>query len=330
VGGQYEAARSVAEEILRRAEQEGDSGLVLIGHRTLGVTLYMQGELEPARGHLEQALALYAPEAHRALAMRFGQDPRSACQAMLTPVLWLLGFPEQAARCGEQALASARAREHFNTLAYAVYFGSVTPALFRRDFVTLEGHARALKDIAEAQGAVFWVAGAAIGEGLTEIQRGDTERGLARFAEARAGWRATGTSFNDPLFVAALADLHLQGGRLDDGLTTIGEALRLAHGSGELCWEAEMHRVRGELLLAAGGPGAAEGEACLVRALECARRQAARSLELRAAISLGRLWQRRGERRAAVDLVAPVYGWFSEGLDTADLTDARTWLDGLA
>ncbi len=179
-------------------------------------------------------------------------------------------------------------------------------------------------------------------EGLTQVQRGESERGPARFSRAREDWRATGSRFNDPLFAAVLADLHLQGGRLGEGLTAIDEALDLAHGSGELFWEAEMHRLRGELLLAAGGIGeagapraagvsnAAEAEACLARALEIARRQGARSLALRAATSLARLRQRRGERQAAAALVEPVYRGFTEGLDTPDLTEARALLDQLA
>ncbi|MGH7322530.1 MAG: hypothetical protein ACRELA_23300 [Candidatus Rokuibacteriota bacterium] len=162
VGAQYAVARTVAEEFLHRAEHEGDPGLVLTGHRTLGVTLFLQGELEPARQNLDRALALYDPESHRALALRFGQEPRSACQAMLAPVSWLLGFPEQSARWTEAAVTGARDRGHFNTLAYALYFGALTPAAFRGDFEALARHARALMTIAEEQGAALWVAAAAM------------------------------------------------------------------------------------------------------------------------------------------------------------------------
>jgi predicted ATPase len=312
------------------------------GPRALGVTQFVQGEPGPARRNLDKAVALYDPESHRALALRFGQEPLSACRAMLAPVLWLLGFVEQSARASEEGLASARAGGHFNTVAYAIFFGAMTSALFRRDFEALERQARALMTIAEEQGATFWIAAAAMAEGLTQVHRGESEQGLTRFSRAREDWRATGSRFYDPLFAAVLADLHLQGGRPGEGLPAIDEALALAHVSGELVWEAEIHRLRGELLLAASGiaeagaPAAigasntAEAEACLVRALEIARRQAAKSLELRAATSLARLRQRRGERRAAADLLAPVYRGFTEGLDTPDLTEARALLDQLA
>jgi tetratricopeptide (TPR) repeat protein len=177
---------------------------------------------------------------------------------MLAPVLWLLGFPEQSARLSEQGLASARAGGHFNTIAYAIYFGALTPALFRLDVEAIARHTRALTTIAEEQGAAFYVAAAAMADGLTQIERGESEEGLARFARAREDWRATGSRFHDALFAAVLANLHLRGGRLGEGLTAIDEALALAQESGELSWDAEIHRLRGELLLAASGRGETE------------------------------------------------------------------------
>jgi hypothetical protein len=206
-------------------------GSSLTGHRTLGVTQFLQGEPEPARGNLDQAMALYEPESHLALALRFGQVPLSACQAMLSPVLWLLGFAEASVQSSEEGLASARAGGPFNTVAYAIYFGALIPALFRRDFDAPDRHARALMTIAAEQGAAFSIAAAAMAEGLIQVRRGESERGLARFSRAREDWHATGSRFNDPRFAAVLADLHLQGGRVGEGLTAIDEALALAHGS---------------------------------------------------------------------------------------------------
>jgi predicted ATPase len=326
VGSENRRARVLAEEFLRDAEGEGDPALVLTGHRILGVTLLILGEPADARRHLERTRALYDPERHRALAFRFAQDPESASHAFASLALWLLGAPEQAARATEAALAKARAVAHANTLAYALLFGGLTLDGFRGDPDGIEAHAGALTALAEEQGAALWLAYAALFEALIRIRRGDREDGLARFARGLDDLRATGSGLFRPLLLAWLAEAHLRHGQSEEGLRVIDEALALARATGELFWEAEMHRLKGELLLAGEGSPGVEAEACLRHALGIARRQHARALELRAAMSLGRLWQRAGKRRDARELLASVHGGFTEDLDTPELREATALL----
>jgi predicted ATPase len=329
----YQTARTLGEEFLNHAERQGDPALILMGHRILGVTQFSLGELTDARGHLEQTLSLYDPQQHRTLTFRFAQDPQVACQAFLSLVLWLLGYPEQAMRLSHDALANAHALEHINTLGYALFFGGELLALFRRQMDAVEQHTQALIALSEEQSLGFWGTYATAIDGWMQTLRGHAEHGLPQIAKGITDVQATGADFFHAFLLTLQAEAYAEDGQALEGLRMLDEALTLVDATAERLWEAEMYRLTGTLLQRSEGDGRwAEWtpEACFQKALDVARRQQARSLELRAAASLARLWQSQGKRQEAYDLLAPIYGWFTEGFDTVDLQDAKALLDKLA
>ena len=244
--------------------------------------------------------------------------------------LWLLGYPEQALARVHEALALAHALSHPFSLAYARCWAAVV-SQFRRDVPAVHEHAEAAVALATEQGFPLWAAMGTILRGWALAMQGQGEEGMAQVRQGIAAWRATGAAVTRPILV------HLAGGRLcppgphrTDGLQALAEAHTLVEQHEERWWEAEVYRLRGVLLLRQTGTQQEEAEACLQRALDVARRQEAKSLELRAAMSLSRLWQQQGKRAEARELLAPIYGWFTEGFDTADLQEAKALLDALA
>lgn len=180
-----QTAHALGEEFLNHAEHQADPALVLMGHRVLGVTQFSLGDLTDARVHLEQTLSLYDPEQHRTLVFRFAQEPQIACQLFLSLVLWLLGYPEQAIRLSHDALANARALEHINTLAHALFYGGELLALFRHQIEDVEQHTQALISLSEEQGLGFWETYATAIDGWTQALRGHGEHGLSQIVKGK-------------------------------------------------------------------------------------------------------------------------------------------------
>jgi predicted ATPase/class 3 adenylate cyclase len=327
VRAEYGTARRLAEQFLCLAEAEASSAL-LVGHRLLGVTLFFLGELAEGHAQFGRALALYEPRRHRELAIRFGQNPRVSSLVYLAWSRWLLGYPDQAARAVEEAVAYARELNHANTLAYALAWGA-TVHQFRRETAEVQEHAGAALALSEEQGLSMWLAYATVLLGWTLAER-DHPEGVARITRGLADLEATGAIFLRPHNLALLAESYAGCGQTEAGLRALGGALEAVERTGERWWEAEIHRLKGELVLAQSAGNPTEAEAGFRRAIDVALRQSAKSLELRAATSLARLWHDQGRRAAAHGLLAPVYGWFTEGFDTADLKDAKALLDELA
>jgi predicted ATPase len=299
----------------------------------LGGTLYYRGELLAARAHLEQGLVLYRPEEHRADAVRSDQDPGLACIRHAALTLWSLGFPDQAPQRSQQALAVAQASRHPPSLAAALVFAARVHQ-HRGEGPLARERAEATMPFAREQGFTQCLAAATILRGWALAAQGQVDDGIAEMQEGLTAFRTTGARDDLPYWLALLAEGHGRGGQAAEGLHVASEALAIAHTQGLHVWEAELHRLQGELRLLQAArkeiarSQSAEAEAALSfqEAIEIARQQQAKALELRAAIHLSRLWHGQGQRAQARQLVAAIYSWFTEGHDTADLQEARAFL----
>jgi predicted ATPase len=240
--------------------------------------------------------------------------------------LWWLGYPDQALQRGREALALAQDLAHSPSLAYALNWAA-TVQQFRRDALATQEQAEALIALSTEQGFPQWLAGGTILRGWALAERGEREEGMAQMRQGMAAWQATGAEVDRPYFLALLAEAYGTADQKEEALSVLAEALALVQRSGDRYWEAELHRLKGEMLLIQAIPDKAQAETCFQQVLAMARRQEAKALELRAAMSLSRLWQQQGKRDEARELLTPVYGWFTEGFDTADLQEAKALLD---
>ena len=325
---QLDTARELGETLLRLAQQAHDPALSVVAHYALGVTWFCLGALPAARQHLEAGIALYTPDQRRAPVFRIGNDPGVGCRAYAAWTLWLLGYPEQALACLHDALALAHELSHPPSLAFARCRAAFVLQC-RRDVPAVHEQAEAAVALSTEQGFPQYVAQGTSVRGWALAMQGQGEAGMAQVREGIAAWQATGAALLVPYFSAVLAEVSAHLGHPEDGLQELAEAHALVEQQEERYWEAEVCRLRGVLLLRQPGTPQAEAEAWLQRALDVARRQQAKSLELRAAMSLARLWQQQGKCGEAYELLAPVYSWFTEGFDTADLQEAMTLLNTL-
>ncbi len=295
----------------------------------------MLGQVVPARGHLEQALALYDAQQHGPLAFRYGHDVGTSALTFLSLTLWLLGYPDQAYQQSTAALTLAQALAHANSLASTLAYTAMLRQ-FRREVRETHTQAEAALTFASTQQIPFWAAMGAILRGWALSRHGQGEVGIDQIREGLAAYQATGARYLRSYWLALLAETYGAVGRPAAGLAVLAEAFEAVHTHAEHYYEAELLRLKGELLLQSGveqsgvsALPAAAAEPCFHQALTIARHQQARSLELRAAMSVSRLWQQQGKRAEAYELLAPIYGWFTEGFDTADLQEAKALLEEL-
>ena len=326
---QLHRAREIGETLLRLAQRAEDPALAVIAHYALGTTWLFLGALPAARLHLEEAIARYTPDQHRAPVFRMGQDPGVGCRIHAALLLWLLGYPEQALARLHEALALAHELPHPYSLAHARCWAAYVYQ-FRWDVPAVHEQAEAAVALSIEQGFPFWAAAGTILRGWALAMQGQGEAGMAEVCQGIAAYRATEAPLLLAYYCTLLAEVSAHLGHPEDGLQALVEAHTLMEQQEERYWEAEVCRLRGVLLLRQPGASQAEAEACFQQALDVARRQEAKSLELRAAMSLARLWQQQCKRAAAYELLAPIYGWFTEGFDTADLKDAKALLAELA
>ena len=326
---EHETARELAEQCLSLARRLDDPALLLEAHLALGISWFYLGQLSQAHAHLEQGMRLYDPQQHHALAFRYGNmDPGVACLAYAGWTLWLLGYPDQALERANEALTLAQHLEHPYTLARGLYWTTLLHQL-RREWQVVSERAETAITVATAQQVALVLAVGPIMRGWALAMQGQGAEGLTQLRQGLDAYRATGAAFQRPHFLSMLAEVHRSMGQPEAGLTALSEALALVEKTGERYYEAELHRLKGELLLQHAAPEVSHAETCFQQSLAIARRQQAKSLELRAAMSLSRLWQQQGKRAEAHDLLAPIYGWFTEGFDTADLQEAKALLDEL-
>jgi predicted ATPase len=324
----HQTAYTLAAQCLTLAQRAGDAELLVQAHMALGVTLFWLGQLSQARAHLEHGVALYAPQPHPSLAWRYGQDPGVVCHDYASRVLWHLGYPDQARQSSHAALTLAQELSHPLSLVYAL--GSATLLhYYLREAGAVHAQAEVTMALSKEHGFPFWWASGMIRQGWALAAQGQGAAGLAQIHQGLAARRATEEGIR-PQIAGMLAEAHGRAGQVEAGLHVLAEAFTVLEDSGERPYEVELHRLKGELLLQHAVTQPGEAEACLQQALTVARRQQAKSWELRTATSLARLWQQQGKRQEAHDLLAPVYSWFTEGFDTADLQDAKVLLDALS
>ncbi|MGE4096605.1 MAG: hypothetical protein AB7G75_37910, partial [Candidatus Binatia bacterium] len=334
--GEIRMAQTLAEECLQLAEQAHEAGMLCEAHYAVGSTFLLRGELVRARAVLEQSMALYQPQHHALTPLYAGLNPKVLSLDYTALTLWVLGYPEQALTRVYEALHLAQELSHPYSLACALTWTAVLHSE-RGDGHLIEEHADALVALSSEHGfpSFLRVGTAFRGVALLSAQEQWAE-GIAQIQQGLEAWE--GKTWMT-LYLAWLARGYGGAGQIDEGLATITEALRLVEKTDERFYEVEVWRVKGELLLVQEGlrPQAEglrekteEAEKCFQKAIEVAQQQQAKSLELRAVMSLARLWQQQGKTAEARQMLAEVYNWFTEGFDTKDLQEAKALLEELS
>jgi predicted ATPase len=330
--GEIQRTHALVEEMLALAQRQHDAALLLEAHFALGYYLYWQGELGTARMHLEQSLACDNPRQHHTLAFVHSvSDPGVRCLTVSAIVLVLLGYPDQALQRNNDALALARKLAHPFSLAYALNAATWLHQL-RREPALAQERAEALLALCHEQGFALYQTVGSLLRGWALAEQGQAVEGVAQMHEGLTTRRTIGAKGTDTCYLAMLAEGYGRSEQPEEGLKILAEALAAVDQSGVRFYEAELYRLQGELLLMQAGTGheVQEAEACFRQALAVTRRQQAKWLELRAAISLSRLWQHQGKRAEARQLLAEIYGWFTEGFETPDLRETQALLAELS
>jgi predicted ATPase len=327
--GALAMARELGEQLVQLAECDTDPVRRREAHDALGTTEFFLGDYAAASTHLAQGSAGLAVATQRDLVRRHGEAPGVRSLAFVAWTLWCLGYPDQALQRSQAMLTQAQALAHPYSLAGAQVW-AVRLHHHRREAAAVQALAEATLTLASAQGFTVFAGFATCWQGWALALQGQGAAGLARLRQGLAALTATGHAQSQPLYLMLLAEVSAQVGQVEEGLRRLAEALTVlkVNGQGDLL--AETYRLQGALRLRAAAPDVAQAEACFQQALTLARQQHAKAWELRAALSLARVWQRQGKHEAASDLLAPLYGWFTEGFDTADLREAKALLDELA
>ena len=329
VRAEYGAARELGEQLLCLAQRQQDTAFLLEAHRNLGSALVWLGELVPAQAHLEQGIALYDRQQHRSHIFLYGQDPGVASLAYLSWTLLLLGYPDQALKTIHEALTLARELSHPYSLAYALHF---VPGIhqFLREELTAQECAEELIALSSEQGFAYWLGWGKILRGWALAQQGKAEEGITQMRQGLVVYQATGAELARSHFLALLSEAYGKAGHVEEGLAVMSEALAVVHNTGEHFYEPELYRLKGELLLALSQDNQAGAEGCFCQAIDIARHQRTKSLELRAVISLSRLWKKQVKKEEAQKMLSEIYGWFTEGFNTPDLIEAKSILGELS
>jgi predicted ATPase len=324
--GDLNLAQCLDEDLLRLSRQRNDSAGLVLGHYQSGRTLMFAGRFTLSRSHLETALALNDPNSHRSLVHQAGLHLLVASQAQLGIVLFCLGFPDQALSRSSAAIAEARRLAHLPSLASSLVLGAMLLSL-GGDNSVLGEHVEQLVAVTTEQGFPFWRALGTILRGWVKAKNGDVTEGISLLRSGGLALRAIGAEAGVPYFIALLAKACEIAGQVEEGVTLLDEALQIAERTGDRWFAAELNRDKGRFLLRQGHSEAAEE--LYRKALSIAKEQEAKLWELRATVSLARLRRDQGRPAEAYDLLAPVYGWFTEGFGTPDLKDAKALLDEL-
>jgi predicted ATPase len=303
--------------------------MLVAAHRALGAILYCLGAVAEAHTNFTQGIALYDPQQYRASVFFHGQDSGVLCCIFAAWALWSLGYPEQGLVRSQEAVTLAQQHAHPYSLSFVLSMAAIFHQC-RREVRLTQERAEAALSVATEQGFPLWIADGAILRGWALAQQGQTKEGIEQLHQGLTIHHAIGAGIFRPYFLALLAEAHSIIGEPEAGLTVLTEALTLADTTGERWYAPELYRLKGELLLKQNSANQAEAETCFQQAITIAQNQQAKSFELRAATSLARLWRQQGKHQEAYALLEPVYRWFTEGFDTADLKDAKTLLDALA
>jgi predicted ATPase/class 3 adenylate cyclase len=328
---ELQTARELAEQLFSLAQRVQDPAYLLEAHRMLGWAMFKLGEMDPARWHFEQGMALYDPQQHGSHIFLYGQDPGVMCQGYAGWPVWMLGYPDQARQSVHGAVILAQESTHPFSLAAALIMAALVDQLCR-EVQAVQERAEAIMTLSAEQGFPFYLAVGTILRGWALTVQGEGAEGVAHLRKGLAACRATGAELHRPCWLVMLAEAYGAAGQPEEGLTVLVETLDIVDKTGERDWEAELHRIKGELLLMQQDikQKVEEAEECFRQALDIARHQQAKSLELRAAMSLSRLWQSHGKKEESRNFLSEIYGWFTEGFDTADLKDAKALLEELS
>jgi predicted ATPase len=318
-----------AAQFLALAEKQGTAVPLMIAHRAMGISLSATGDIAQGRAQFDRAIALYDPTEHRALATRFGHDNRVAVLSYRSWALWYLGYPEAALADAEHALKDAREIGQAATLMYGL-FHAPFPHILCGNYAAANALLDQLLALADDKGSSFWKAFGMLARGYISALTGKASDTVQTTTFGLSAFRSTASTLLAPLHLSYLARAYGELGQFDNAWRCIGEAVTTVEARKERWCEAEVHRTAGEIALMLPYRDTAKAEAHFERALVVARGQQAKSWELRAATSLARLRCAQGKRGEARDLLGPVYGWFTQGFDTLDLKDAKTFLEGLA
>jgi class 3 adenylate cyclase/predicted ATPase len=323
-----DAVREIAAQFLALAEDQRSPVPLVIGHRLVGNSLVYTGNIAESRAHFDRAVAFYGALEHVPPPARFGQDVGVALLCYRSWALWLLGYPGAALVDTEHTLKAAREIGHAPTLMFALIVTSFHH-IWRGDYATAYKQSHELLALAEEKGASLMKAMGMLIQGCLLALAGDASKAVQMITSGISACRSTGATFYIPCYLSYLAMANADFGQFDEAWRCIGEAITAVETTGERWCEAEAHRVAGRLALLSPKRDEAKAQAYFDRALAIAREQQAKSWELRAAMSMARLWRDQGKRQQAHDLLAPIYGWFTEGFDTLDLKQAKALLDEL-
>jgi class 3 adenylate cyclase/tetratricopeptide (TPR) repeat protein len=318
--------REQSAEFMALAEKTATPTALMLGHRGMGTVLTWTGDFTGGRAHLDRALGLYDASAHRSLSIQFGHDVRVAILCHRSIALWLLGYPEAALADAKRASAYAREMAQAATLMNALCYTSFTYT-FCGDYSAAGSAISELTALADEKGALFWKTVGIMARGHISALTKRPYEAVDLIKAGMAASRSTGSKIFVPTFLSHLALSYAHLGQFDEAQHCIGEAISAVTTSKERIWEAEVHRLAGEIARSRGDFG--EAEKYFQRALSIAGDQLAKSWELCAAMSMARLWRAQGKRDDARDILGPVYGWFKEGLNTLNLKQAKTILDSL-
>jgi len=324
---EHQVERELGELLLRLAQRAQDQDLLLQAHHALWTSFLFVGDFASAQAHVEQGLAIYDRRQHHSHSFVYsGHDPGVCCRTLGGPLLWFLGYPEQALQRSNEAVALARELSDPGSLALALRFLAALHHL-RLETRAVREQAEATIALAAEHGLGLWGEWAGTLLGWALVQQGQEEPGIAQMRRSLATFQAAGTAHDMPYQLALFAEAYATVGQTEEALSAVDEALTTAEAAGGCYYEAELHRLKGELLLTRSkGAPPVQAEACFQQAISVARRQRARSWELRAAMSLSRLWQKQGKKKRARQRLAQIYDWFTEGFDTADLREAKELL----
>jgi predicted ATPase len=319
----------LAAQFLALAEKQGTTFPLVVGHRLLGTSLTNVGDLTQGRAHFDRAMALYDPATHRPLATRFGQDVEVSILSHRSLAVWALGYVDAALADADHALRDARGTGEVAVLMYALNWGAHTHILCG-NYPTVNLQSEELVALADEKSAAQWKALGMLMRGSVFALRGKASDAVQTITSGLMAYRSTGAIVWTPTFLLYLARAHAELGQFDEAWRRTTEAGAAVEATEERWYEAEVNRIAGEIALMSSKQDAARAEASFERALAVARQQQAKSWELRAAMSMARLWRDQGKPQQARELLAPVYGWFTEGFDTLDLREAKALLGELA
>jgi class 3 adenylate cyclase/predicted ATPase len=338
-------AHELGHQLLRLAQSVQDPALLLEAHNTIAHSSFYRGEFSTALEHAEQCIALYDVKKHHSLALLYVHDPGVFSFNIAAWSLWHLGYPDQALRRNRQSMSLAEQLSHPFSMAQALFNGAALHQL-RQEADIAQNRAEGDITVCTSQGFPFWGATGLVLRGWAIALQGQEEEGITQIHQGIAAHCSTGANLGRPYFLSLLAEVYGRVGKIQEGIAAVEEALPIVSQNDERHQEVELHRVKGELILqqlqvqgakykVSNSPPlasdlVAEAEACFLKAVEVARAQRAKSPELRAVTSLARLWKEQGKRAEARRMLAEIYGWFTEGFDTADLKTAKALLDNLA